>query len=95
MYLNPVVGTDQVAANKPNPGSYNDNTSIDNRPDVAAFSKAIAQSGRPILGASYHLQDIIVEPATIANAFRGGDKIDYTKPGPQEYINSIVDLYAS
>ncbi|WP_446743370.1 alpha-galactosidase D [Silvibacterium acidisoli] len=65
MYLNPGVGTDQVAANK------------------------------PILGTPYHLQDIIVQPATIANAFGGGDKIDFTKPGAQEYINSIVDLYAS
>ncbi|WP_433966397.1 TIM-barrel domain-containing protein [Tunturiibacter gelidiferens] len=65
MYLNPGVGTDQVAANK------------------------------PILGTPYHLQDIIVKPATIANAFGGGDKIDYTKPGAQEYINSVVDLYAS
>jgi hypothetical protein len=65
MYLNPGVGSDQVAANK------------------------------PIFGTPYHLQDIIVKPATIANAFGGGDKIDYTKPGAQEYINSIVDLYAS
>jgi hypothetical protein len=49
MYLNPGVGTDQVAANK------------------------------PILGTPYHLQDIIVKPATIANAFGGGDKIDLHK----------------
>lgn len=49
----------------------------------------------PIYGTSYHIQDIMVMPLTSANAFGDADKIDYTKPGAQEYINSLIDLYAS
>jgi alpha-galactosidase len=55
----------------------------------------VVAANPPILGTPYHIQDIIVQPPTIANAFGGGDKIDYTKPGAQEYINSVIDLYAS
>ena len=55
----------------------------------------VVNANPPILGTQYHIQDIIVQPQTIANAFGGGVKIDYTKPGAQEYINSIIDLYAS
>jgi hypothetical protein len=49
----------------------------------------------PIYGTSYHIQDIMVMPLTSANAFGDADKIDYTKPGAQQYINSLVGLYAS
>jgi hypothetical protein len=49
----------------------------------------------PIYGTSYHAQDIVAQPITIGNGFGYGDKIDFTKPGAQEYINSIVSLYAS
>jgi len=55
----------------------------------------------PILGTSYHTQDIVVMPLAKGNAFAGAlpnpyhDKIDYTKPGAQEYISSIVALFAS
>ena len=55
----------------------------------------------PILGTSYHTQDIVVMPLAKGNAFAGPlpnpyhDKIDFTKPGAQEYINSVVDLFAS
>jgi len=59
------------------------------------ISTSVVAANLPILGTQYHAQDIIVNPATIANAFGGGDKIDYTKPGAQEYINSVIDLYAS
>jgi len=55
----------------------------------------VVAANPPILGTPYHIQDIIVEPPTIANSFGGGDKIDYTKPGAQEYITSVIDLYAS
>jgi hypothetical protein len=55
----------------------------------------------PILGTPYHIQDILVVPYTAGNAF--GDpgtspyhyKIDFTKPGAQEYMNSVVNLFAS
>jgi alpha-galactosidase len=49
----------------------------------------------PIFGTQYHAQDIVVQPLTIGNGFGYGYKIDFTKPGAQEYINSIVNLYAS
>jgi len=49
----------------------------------------------PIYGTSYHAQDIVYQPFTVGNGFGYGQKIDFTKPGAQEYINSIVNLYAS
>jgi alpha-galactosidase len=52
-------------------------------------------SNLPIFGTTYHAQDIVVKPLTIGNGFGYGYKIDFTKPGAQEYINSIVNLYAS
>lgn len=55
----------------------------------------------PILGTPYHIQDILAVPYRAGNAFGGSGtspyhyKIDFTKPGAQEYINSVVDLFAS
>src|ERR1700679_2284550 len=55
------------------------------QPAVAANS--------PILGTPYHIQDILVVPFTAGNAFGGPGtspfhyKIDFTKPGAQEYMN--------
>jgi hypothetical protein len=55
----------------------------------------------PILGTNYHIQDILVVPYTAGNAFGGPGtspyhyKIDFTKPGAQEYMNSVVALFAS
>ncbi len=55
----------------------------------------------PILGTPYHIQDILTVPYTAGNAFGGSGtspyhyKIDYTKPGAQEYTNSVVALFAS
>ncbi len=55
----------------------------------------------PILGTPYHIQDILVVPYTAGNAFGGSGtspyhyKIDFTKPGSQEYMNSVVALFAS
>ena len=55
----------------------------------------------PILGTPYHIQDILTVPNTAGNAFGGPGtspfhyKIDYTKPGAQEYTNSVVALFAS
>jgi alpha-galactosidase len=55
----------------------------------------------PILGTPYHIQDILVVPFTAGNAFGGPGtspfhyKIDFTKPGAQEYMNSVVALFAS
>lgn len=55
----------------------------------------------PILGTPYHIQDILTVPYTAGNAFGGSGtspfhyKIDFTKPGAQEYTNSVVALFAS
>ena len=55
----------------------------------------------PILGTPYHIQDILVVPYTAGNAFGAPGtspyhyKIDFTKPGAQEYMNSVVALFAS
>lgn len=46
----------------------------------------------PILGTSYHVQDIGQQP--LATEFNGYYQIDFTKPGAQEYENSIVQLFA-
>ncbi|HLJ75890.1 MAG TPA: CBM35 domain-containing protein [Acidobacteriaceae bacterium] len=55
----------------------------------------------PILGTPYHIDDILEVPYTRGNAFGANGpkpyhyKIDFTKPGTQEYINSVVDLFTS
>lgn len=53
----------------------------------------------PILGTPYHVQDItmpIVPPATTPPTawVNGYYNIDFTKPGAQEYIDSIISLFA-
>ena len=61
------------------------------------------QGNYPILGTSYFTPNIAVTPHAPGNAFAGNpangdpyhDKIDFTQPGAQEYINSIVALWAS
>jgi len=53
------------------------------------------QQNLPIYGTNYHAQDIVAMPITIANVFGDADKIDYTKPGAQAYINSMINLFAS
>jgi len=58
-------------------------------------SPSVVAANPPILGTQYHMQDIIVTPPTNGNSFGGSDKIDFIKPGAQEYINSVISLYAS
>ncbi len=62
---------------------------------LPGIGSQIVSANLPIYGTSYHAQDIVVQPLTNGNGFGYGYKIDFTKPGAQEYINSIVDLYAS
>ena len=53
-------------------------------------------SNPPIYGTKYHIRDIVAKPFSAANAF--GDwhmKIDFSKPGAQEYIDSVINLWAS
>lgn len=77
-YINSIVnlyaswGIDYIKMDSVTPGSYNDNLNIDNRPDVEAYSKAIASSGRPIwLTISWRLdEDYLSTWQQYANARR-------------------------
>jgi alpha-galactosidase len=68
---------------------------------IPGIEQPAVDGNYPILGSSYHTQDIVVMPLAKGNSFAGPlpnpyhDKIDFTKPGAQEYINSVVDLFAS
>ena len=62
---------------------------------LPGIGTSTVSSNLPIFGTPYHAQDIVAMPLTIGNGFGYGYKIDFTKPGAQEYINSIVNLYAS
>ena len=55
----------------------------------------LVTSNPPILNTPYHVDDILVVPYTLGNGFRNSYKIDFSKPGAQEYVDSIVDLFAS
>ena len=59
------------------------------------ISMTAVQQNLPIYGTTYHAQDVVALPLTIANVFGDAYKIDFTKPGAQAYINSMVDLFAS
>lgn len=68
---------------------------------IPGIEQPAVDGNYPILGTNYHTQDIVVMPLAKGNAFAGSlpnpyhDKIDFTKPGAQEYINSVVALFAS
>jgi alpha-galactosidase len=62
---------------------------------LPGIGTAVYSQNLPIFGTQYHAQDIVAQPLTIGNGFGYGYKIDFTKPGAQEYINSIITLYAS
>jgi alpha-galactosidase len=56
-----------------------------------------------ILGTACHIRDILVVPNAAGDAFAVSDpigslsnfQIDFSKPGAQEYVDSIVDLFTS
>ncbi|WP_184222511.1 chitobiase/beta-hexosaminidase C-terminal domain-containing protein [Granulicella aggregans] len=68
---------------------------------IPGIEQPAVDGNYPVLGTSYHTQDIVVMPLAKGNSFAGAlpnpyhDKIDFTKPGAQEYIDSIVALFAS
>jgi hypothetical protein len=61
---------------------------------ITGVQQGDASANYPILGTRYHLQDILAQPLTPGNSF-GFYKIDFTKPGAQEYMDSVVALFAS
>jgi len=68
---------------------------------IPGIEQPAVDGNYPILGTPYHTQDIVVKPLTAGNAFGGAspnpyhDKIDFSKPGSHEYIDSVVALFAS
>src|SRR6266403_1087072 len=62
---------------------------------LPGIGTSVYSQNLPIFGTQYHAKDIVAQPLTVGNGFGYGYKIDFTKPGAQEYINSIIDLYAS
>jgi alpha-galactosidase len=68
---------------------------------IPGVEEPAVNANSPILGTPYHIRDILTVPYTAGNAFGGSGtspyhyKIDFTKPGAQEYINSVVNLFAS
>lgn len=68
---------------------------------IPGVEQPAVDANSPILGTSYHIQDILTVPYTAGNAFGGSGtspyhyKIDFTKAGSQEYMNSVVALFAS
>ena len=68
---------------------------------IPGVEEPAVAANSPILGTPYHIQDILAVPYTAGNAFGGPGtspyhyKIDFTKPGAQEYMNSVVALFAS
>jgi alpha-galactosidase len=62
---------------------------------LPGLGTSVYTANLPIFGTQYHAQDIVALPLNYGQGFGYGYKIDFTKPGAQEYINSIVNLYAS
>src|ERR1700747_2069821 len=68
---------------------------------IPGIEQPAVDGNYPILGTTCHTQDIVVMPLAKGNAFAANppnpyhDKIDFAKPGAQEYIDSIVALFSS
>ena len=63
---------------------------------IPGVQRGVYDQNPLILGTHYHIRDIVAQPLQAGNAF--GDwhlKIDFTKPGAQEFIDSIAALWAS
>ncbi len=67
---------------------------------IPGIEQPAVDGNYPILGTPYHTQDIVVTPLAKGNAFAANppnpfhDKIDFTKPGAQEYIDSVVAIFS-
>lgn len=68
---------------------------------IPGVEEPAVQANSPILGTPYHIQDILAVPHRAGNAFGGPGtspyhyKIDFSRPGAQEYMDSVVALFAS
>ncbi|MGO8766016.1 MAG: RICIN domain-containing protein [Limisphaerales bacterium] len=66
---------------------------------TAGIPVAAYKQNTPILGTTYHAQDIVTNTSTYEVNYNYGDNcmyyIDYNKPGAQAFMNSWADLFAS
>jgi hypothetical protein len=68
---------------------------------IPGVEQPAVQANAPILGTPYHITDILAVPYRAGNAFGAPGtspyhyKIDFSKPGAQEYMDSVVALFAS
>src|SRR5438094_3029775 len=61
---------------------------------VPGVPKAAVEANLPIFGTPYHAQDI-ADTTTPGNTLGDAWRIDFTKPGAVEYVQSYADLLAS
>src|SRR5690349_3877172 len=61
---------------------------------VPGIPKAAVAADTPIYGTPYHAADI-ADTTTEGNTYTDSWRIDYSKPGAQQYIQSYADMYAS
>jgi hypothetical protein len=52
------------------------------------------QKNLPVYGTPYHMQDI-ADPTQAGNTHNDSYRIDFSKPGAQEYVQGYADLFAS
>ncbi|BCM93998.1 alpha-galactosidase A [Abditibacteriota bacterium] len=62
---------------------------------IPGISDDLLTLNPPIKGTAYHIRDIVFSPRRHANGWGGGNAIDFSKPGAQEYIQSIADQFAA
>jgi hypothetical protein len=62
---------------------------------IPGISGDIYKANSPIFGTPYHIRDITAIPLKPANGWSFNYAIDFSKPGAQEYINSIANEFAS
>jgi alpha-galactosidase len=61
---------------------------------VPGIPKTAVDANLPIYGTPYHASDI-ADTTTLGNTLGDSWRIDYTKPGAREYVQSYADLFAS
>jgi hypothetical protein len=63
--------------------------------DTAGLSQTVYDANDPIAGTNCTTRQIAVQPLTATNKWGSNWKIDYSNPCAQDYIDSIVDKFAS
>ena len=61
---------------------------------VPGIDDDLLKLDRPIKGTAFTIKDIVRRPRKAAHGWGGGNAIDFSRPGANEYIRSIADLFA-